>query len=94
MQIASMNVATQSTIRPQLDSASAARPLSRTQDDTARGAKEGVLLISDEAQEAAEQLTYDQPSGREGKALMAFQSVASQSQRDELQQMLRVDLYA
>jgi hypothetical protein len=94
MQIASMNVSTQSTIRPQLDSTSAARPASRPQEETARSSKEGVLLVSDEAQEAAEQLTYDQPSGREGKALMAYQSVATQSRRDELQQMLRVDLYA
>lgn len=94
MQIASMNVSTQSTIRPQLDSASAARLVSQTQEDGACGSKEGVLLVSDEAQEAAEQLTYDQPSGREGKALMAYKSVATQTRRDELQQMLRVDLYA
>lgn len=53
-----------------------------------------VLLMAEGAEEAAERLSYDQPSGREGRALNAYQSIARQEKRDELQQMLRLDIYA
>ena len=53
-----------------------------------------VLLMADGAEEAAERLSYDQPSGREGRAVSAYQSIARQEKRDELQQMLRLDIYA
>ncbi len=53
-----------------------------------------VVLMADGAEEAAERLGYDQPSGREGRAVSAYQSIARQERRDELQQLLRLDVYA
>ena len=42
----------------------------------------------------AETTYYDEPDGRTQKALDAYQSLASQQKREQLQQMLSVDLYA
>ena len=54
----------------------------------------GVVLMQAGAEEEAERLSYDQPSGRQNKALVAYDSVALQQKREQLQQMLHVDLYA
>ena len=54
----------------------------------------GVVLMQEGAEEEAERLSYDQPSGRQNKALFAYDSVALQQKREQLQQMLHVDLYA
>ena len=54
----------------------------------------GVVLMQAGAEEEAERLSYDQPSGRQNKALVAYDSVALQQKRERLQQMLHVDLYA
>lgn len=54
----------------------------------------GTFRTSSQAEDAAERLTYDQPSGRQNKALSAYHSVARQEKRDAIQQMLTVDLYA
>ena len=54
----------------------------------------GVVLMQAGAEEEAERLSYDQPSGRQNKALAAYDSVALQQKREQLQQMLHVDLYA
>ncbi len=37
---------------------------------------------------------YDEPDGRTQKALDAYQSLAGQQKREQLQQLLSVDLYA
>ena len=54
----------------------------------------GIVRLDDGAEQAAERLSYDQPSGWQGKATFAYQSVSRQEKREQLQQMLRVDLYA
>lgn len=59
-----------------------------------RQSSAGIVLSSNGAEEAAERLSYDQPSGRQGKAVVAYESVSRQEKRDQLQQMLRVDMYA
>ncbi len=95
MQIRSLNIATTSPGKLGVDGVSSSfRPATAIKDEPERSAKAEIVLTSEGAEEAAEQLSYDQPSGREGRALMAYQTVATQSRRDELQQMLRVDLYA
>jgi len=59
-----------------------------------RQSSNGVVLMQAGAEEEAERLSYDQPSGRQNKALVAYDSVALQQKREQLQQMLHVDLYA
>ena len=59
-----------------------------------RQTSSGVVLMEEGAEEEAERLSYDQPSGRQNKALFAYDSVALQQKREQLQQMLHVDLYA
>ena len=54
----------------------------------------GVVLMQEGAEEEAERLSYDQPLGRQNKALVAYDSVALQQKREQLQQMMHVDLYA
>ncbi len=54
----------------------------------------GIVRLDEGAEQAAERLSYDQPSGWQGKATFAYQSVSRQEKREQLQQMLRVDLYA
>jgi len=54
----------------------------------------GIVGLDEGAEQAAERLSYDQPSGWQGKATFAYQSVSRQEKREQLQQMLRVDLYA
>ena len=59
-----------------------------------RQSSNGVVLMQAGAEEEAERLSYDQPSGRQNKALVAYDSVALQQKREQLQQMMHVDLYA
>jgi len=47
-------------------------------------------LLSD----GARSTFYDEPDGRTQKALDAYQSLAGQQKREQLQQLLSVDLYA
>jgi len=54
----------------------------------------GIVRLDEGAEQAAERLSYDQPSGWQGKVTFAYQSVSRQEKREQLQQMLRVDLYA
>ena len=59
-----------------------------------RQSSAGIERLDEGAEQAAERLSYDQPSGWQGKATFAYQSVSRQEKREQLQQMLRVDLYA
>ena len=95
MQIRSLNIATTSPGKLGVDGVSSSfRPATAIKDEPERSAKAEIVLTNKKTKKTTKQLSYDQPSGREGRALMAYQTVATQSRRDELQQMLRVDLYA
>ncbi|WP_409419948.1 hypothetical protein ABHF91_08855 [Pseudaeromonas sp. ZJS20] len=54
----------------------------------------GVLLVDPDAVAAAARLRYDQPSGRESRAVAAYQTVARQERREQVQSLIQVDLYA
>lgn len=74
----------------------ARRPQADEVDEQAAGRQSaaGIVRLDEGAEQAAERLSYDQPSGWQGKATFAYQSVSRQEKREQLQQMLRVDLYA
>ncbi len=57
-------------------------------------AQSGKIIFADGAEEAAEQLVYDQPSPKQSRAIYAYRDVAMQERRSEIQQMVSVDLYA
>lgn len=77
-------------LRPQSSEVVAETAASQRQSQSSNG----VVLMQAGAEEEAERLSYDQPSGRQNKALVAYDSVALQQKREQLQQMLHVDLYA
>lgn len=77
-------------LRPQSSEVVAETAASQSQGQSSNG----VVLMQAGAEEEAERLSYDQPSGRQNKALVAYDSVALQQKREQLQQMLHVDLYA
>lgn len=54
----------------------------------------GILQVDPDAVAAAARLRYDQPSGRESRAVAAYQTVARQERREQLQSLIQVDLYA
>ena len=56
--------------------------------------KSDSVVFAAGAEEAAEKLTYDQPSTRQSRAIYAYKDVALQDRRSQLEQMLRVDMYA
>ncbi len=53
-----------------------------------------TLVFSDGAEEAAEKLSYDQPSPKQSRAIYAYKDVALQDRRSQIEQMVRVDMYA
>lgn len=55
---------------------------------------QGTFIYSADAEEAAENLSYDQPSAKQSRAIYAYQDVAMQERRSQIQQMVSVDLYA
>ncbi len=71
---------------------STARAIESTKQQTAN--RGDIIQLDDGAAEEAERLSYDQPEGRQGKAIYAYQAISTQPRRDALQQMLKVDLYA
>lgn len=71
-----------------------ARPPQVDEQAAGRQNSAGIVRLDEGAEQAAERLSYDQPSGWQGKATFAYQSVSRQEKREQLQQMLRVDLYA
>ena len=77
-------------LRPQSSEVVAETATSQRQGQSSNG----VVLMQAGAEEEAERLSYDQPSGRQNKALVAYDSVALQQKREQLQQMMHVDLYA
>ncbi|MGL4753665.1 MAG: hypothetical protein ACRCXB_14895 [Aeromonadaceae bacterium] len=88
--LASVNA---SVALPSATTASAtARPASSEQHSATSRAD--VVQVDAAATEEAERLSYDQPDGRQGRAVYAYQSVSMQPRREALQQMLKVDLYA
>ncbi len=96
MTIRSIDMASQSLTRVGLGAVSPAtanRPDAVKEEQQERSSP-AVLRMAEGAEEAAERLSYDQPSGREGRAVNAYQSIARQEKRDELQQLLRLDIYA
>lgn len=97
MSIGAVDTSLQQLTSVGLTSAAPARPQSATglpSQTASRQNSTGVLLVDEGAEQAAERLSYDQPSGRQGKASYAYESVSRQEKREQLQQMLRVDLYA
>jgi len=52
------------------------------------------LVFTAGAEQAAENLMYDQPSPKQSRAIYAYKDVAIQDRRSQLEQMLRVDMYA
>ena len=81
-------------LRPQSSEAVAETASSQRQSQGQGQSSNGVVLMQAGAEEEAERLSYDQPSGRQNKALVAYDSVALQQKREQLQQMMHVDLYA
>lgn len=59
---------------------------------------QGIVLSADALAELeagqSRRTNYDQPAQKQQKAILAYQQTAQQSQREQLQQMLAVDLYA
>ncbi|WP_024873027.1 hypothetical protein [Tolumonas lignilytica] len=53
-----------------------------------------TVLFADGAEEAAEKLTYDQPSPKQSRAIYAYKDIAFQDRRAQIEQMVRVDMYA
>lgn len=53
-----------------------------------------TLVFTQGAEEAAEKLTYDQPSPKQSRAIYAYKDVALQDRRSQIEQMVRVDMYA
>lgn len=68
----------------------------RTSEETSEQttSKTDSVVFAAGAEEAAEQLTYDQPSPQQSRAIYAYKDVALQDRRSQLEQMLRVDMYA
>ena len=87
-QLTAVGLGSIAPLRPQSSEAVAETTTSQRQSSS------GVVLMQAGAEEEAERLSYDQPSGRQNKALVAYDSVALQQKREQLQQMLHVDLYA
>ncbi len=56
--------------------------------------KSDSVVFAAGAEEAAAKLTYDQPSPKQSRAIYAYKDVALQDRRSQLEQMLRVDMYA
>jgi hypothetical protein len=52
------------------------------------------LVFAAGAEEAAANLMYDQPSPKQSRAIYAYKDVALQDRRSQLEQMVRVDMYA
>ncbi len=59
---------------------------------------QGIVLSADALAELdathARRTAYDQPDQKQQKAIMAYQQTAKQAQREQLQQLVAVDLYA
>lgn len=53
-----------------------------------------TLVFADGAEEAAEKLSYDQPSPKQSRAIYAYKDIALQDRRSQIEQMVRVDMYA
>lgn len=68
----------------------------RASEETAEqtNTKSDSVVFAAGAEEAAEKLTYDQPSPKQSRAIYAYKDVALQDRRSQLEQMLRVDMYA
>ena len=52
------------------------------------------MVFADGAEEAAEKLSYDQPSPKQSRAIYAYKDIALQDRRSQIEQMVRVDMYA
>ncbi len=65
-----------------------------TQAEESTEKQNNTVVFADGAEEAAEQLMYDQPSPKQSRAIYAYQDVAMQERRNQIQQMVSVDLYA
>ncbi len=59
---------------------------------------QGIVLSADAIAELdasqARRTAYDQPDQKQQKAILAYQQTAKQAQREQLQQLFAVDLYA
>jgi len=75
------------------------KPASQTPNGKGITASNDVVALLDaqrkpSAGDEPESTFYDEPDGRTQKALNAYQALASQQKREQLQQLLSVDLYA
>ncbi|GAA4492642.1 hypothetical protein [Pseudaeromonas paramecii] len=95
MALAATDFHTSALISPTgLDAGRSATQAPQVQAATGATTNPGILQVDPDAVAAAARLRYDQPSGRESRAVAAYQTVARQERREQLQSLIQVDLYA